>query len=176
MKLFFQQGPDIVPCDPPACPLILQPHHRRLKLGLLGRRQETVIAAITRDSVAKLGLQVGKALIYLVKAPQIILMTDFGGYQLSARNQLPGVVTQVKPGAVNAEVDIELKGGEKLAATGTNGSLEKLGLKKGQAVTAVFLVVHSLTFKSQAQTLIAALYAVNEYLSYSSIRYSRNYC
>jgi molybdate transport system regulatory protein len=74
----------------------------------------------------------------LVKAPQIIVVTDFGGYKLSARNQLQGTVTQVKPGAVNSEVDIELKGGDKVAATVTNDSVESLGLRKGQSATAVF--------------------------------------
>ena len=99
---------------------------------------ETIIASITKDSAEKLSLRSGKDVIALVKAPQIILVTDFGGYKLSARNQLPGEITLVKPGAVNAEVDIQLKGGDLVAATVTNDSVETLGLKKGQAVTAVF--------------------------------------
>jgi molybdate transport system regulatory protein len=51
---------------------------------------------------------------------------------------LPGEITLVRPGTVNAEVDIELKGGDLVAATVTNDSEENLGLKKGQAVTVVF--------------------------------------
>jgi molybdate transport system regulatory protein len=47
-------------------------------------------------------------------------------------------ITQVTPGAVNAEMEIQLKGGDLVAATVTNDSVETLGLKKGQAVTAVF--------------------------------------
>jgi molybdate transport system regulatory protein len=47
-------------------------------------------------------------------------------------------VTEVKPGAVNSEVDIELSGGEQVAATVTNDSVDTLGLRKGQAVTAIF--------------------------------------
>lgn len=105
-------------------------------IGLKGG--ETIIASITKDSVENLGLKSGKDVIALVKAPQIILVTDFGGYKLSARNQLAGEITLVKPGAVNAEVDIQLKGGDLVAATVTNDSVENLGLKKGQAVTAVF--------------------------------------
>lgn len=99
---------------------------------------ETIISSITKGSVENLGLKEGKALIALVKAPQVILVTDFGGYKLSARNQLPGEVTLVKPGAVNAEVDVQLKGGDLVAATVTNDSVENLGLKKGQAVIVVF--------------------------------------
>lgn len=98
----------------------------------------TIVASITKDSIDALGLKSGAAVIALVKAPQIILVTDFGGYKLSARNQLQGTVTEVKPGAVNAEIDIELSGGELVVATVTNDSVETLGLRKGQTATAVF--------------------------------------
>ncbi len=107
-----------------------------IEIGLQGG--ESIVASVTKDSVANLGLTEDKEVIALVKAPQIILVTDFGGYKLSARNQLAGEITQVKPGAVNAEVDIALKGGELVAATVTNESVESLGLKKGQSVSAVF--------------------------------------
>jgi molybdate transport system regulatory protein len=99
---------------------------------------ESLIASVTKESIENLGLKSGKAVVALVKAPQIILVIDFGGYKLSARNQLAGEVTEVKPGVVNAEVAIKLKGGELLAATVTNESVENLGIKKGQAITAVF--------------------------------------
>jgi len=99
---------------------------------------ETIVASITKDSVESLAIKTGVAVIALVKAPQIILVTDFGGYRVSARNQLPGTVSQIKPGAVNTEVDIESAGGEQITATVTNDSVETLGLRKGQAVTAVF--------------------------------------
>ena len=99
---------------------------------------EIIISSITKDSVAYFGLKEGKAVLALIKAPQVIAVTGFGGYKLSARNQLLGEITQVKPGAVNAEVDIRLKGGDSVAATVTNESVESLELKKGQAVSAVF--------------------------------------
>lgn len=99
---------------------------------------ETIVASITKESVDTLAIKIGVQVIALVKAPQIIIVTDFGGYRLSARNQLKGLVTQVKPGAVNSEIDIELSGGEQVTATVTNDSVETLGLRKGQAATAVF--------------------------------------
>lgn len=105
-------------------------------VGLNG--SATIVASITKESVENLAIKTGMEIIALVKAPQIIIVTDFGGYRLSARNQLPGTVTQVKPGAVNTEVDIELAGGEQVAATVTNESAEALGLRKGQPATAVF--------------------------------------
>jgi molybdate transport system regulatory protein len=105
-------------------------------IGLKGG--ETIIASITKESINNLGLNEGKDVVALVKAPQIILVSDFGGYKLSARNQLAGEITEVKPGTVNAEVDVKLKGGDMVAATVTNDSVENLGLKKGQSITAVF--------------------------------------
>jgi molybdate transport system regulatory protein len=105
-------------------------------IGLKGG--EIIVASITKDSAETLSIKAGMAIIALVKAPQIIIVTDFGGYRLSARNQLKGTVSQVKPGAVNTEVDIESTGGEQIAATVTNDSVETLGLRKGQPVTAIF--------------------------------------
>ncbi len=99
---------------------------------------DNIVASITKESAENLKISQGQEVIALVKAPQIIIVTDFGGYRLSARNQLKGIVTQVKPGAVNVEIDIELNGGQQAAATVTNDSVETLGLRKGQAVTAIF--------------------------------------
>lgn len=105
-------------------------------VGLKGG--ETIVASITKDSVETLAIETGKKVIVLVKAPQVIVVTDFGGYRISARNRLAGTVTEVKAGTVNTEVDIALPGGDKIAATVTNDSVETLGLRKGQTATAVF--------------------------------------
>ena len=105
-------------------------------VGLKGG--ETIVASITKESVETLAIKTGTAVVVLVKAPQVIIVTDFSGYRISARNQLKGMVTEVKPGAVNSEIDIELGGGEKIAATVTNDSVASLGLHKGQSATAVF--------------------------------------
>jgi molybdate transport system regulatory protein len=99
---------------------------------------EIIVASITKESLETLAIKEGIEIVALVKAPQIIIITDFGGYKFSARNQLKGTVTDVKAGAVNSEVDIELSGGEKVVTTVTNDSVENLGLSKGQAATAVF--------------------------------------
>ena len=105
-------------------------------IGLKGG--EIIVATITKESAETLAIRTGQEVIALIKAPQIIIVSDFGGYRLSARNQLPGIVILVKPGAVNTEVDVELKGGELVTATVTNDSVDTLGLRKGQPVTAVF--------------------------------------
>ncbi|MBL1265686.1 TOBE domain-containing protein [Methylomicrobium sp. RS1] len=99
---------------------------------------DTLVATVTKESAASLAIEAGKEVIAMIKAPHVILVTDFGGYRISARNQLEGKVVEVKPGAINSEVDIELKGGETVAATVTNESVDALDLRQGQPVTAVF--------------------------------------
>jgi molybdate transport system regulatory protein len=60
------------------------------------------------------------------------------GLRLSARNQLPGMVSRIMPGAVNTEVVIELDGGGTVAAIITNSSVAELGLAKGVHAVAIF--------------------------------------
>jgi molybdate transport system regulatory protein len=57
--------------------------------------------------------------------------------KLSARNVLPGTVTKVTKGAMNAEVDIGLKGGDTVVSIITMGSLKTLGIKRDKKVYAV---------------------------------------
>jgi molybdate transport system regulatory protein len=99
---------------------------------------DSIIATITKASAETLAIKLGMEVIALVKAPHIIIVTNFGGYRLSASNQLQGLVTQIKSGTVNTEVEIELAGGEHIAAIVTNYSVDTLGLQKGQQVTAIF--------------------------------------
>jgi len=55
--------------------------------------------------------------------------------ELSARNQLPGTVTDVKLGTVMSEITVELSGGQKIVAAITRGSAEHLALASGDDVT-----------------------------------------
>lgn len=57
--------------------------------------------------------------------------------RLSARNLLKGKVIKIVKGAVNAEVTIQLSGGEQLVSIITNASVKSLGLKKGKEAYAV---------------------------------------
>ena len=99
-------------------------------------------AVITCTSTKNLGLAPGKDVIALIKAPWVILATNLEGIKLSARNQLKGTVTEVKPGAVNTEVIVKLAGGEELAAIITNESSETLELAAGKPVTAIVKASH----------------------------------
>ena len=57
--------------------------------------------------------------------------------KISARNVLKGKVKQVKAGAVNTEVIVELPGGAEIVSVITKESAENLKLAKGKAVYAV---------------------------------------
>jgi molybdopterin-binding protein len=57
--------------------------------------------------------------------------------KLSARNQIPGTVTEVTPGATTTHVKIEISPGLVITASITNEAAAELGLEPGIAATAV---------------------------------------
>ncbi len=57
--------------------------------------------------------------------------------ELSTRNQLRGKVKSVTTGSVMAEVVVALDGGQELVSVITKSSVERLGLKAGDSVTAL---------------------------------------
>jgi molybdopterin-binding protein len=57
--------------------------------------------------------------------------------RLSARNILKGKIVQIKPGAVNTEVILELPGGAQIVSIITKESADNLGLAVGKTAYAV---------------------------------------
>jgi molybdenum-pterin binding domain len=57
--------------------------------------------------------------------------------KLSARNALKGKIKSITPGAVNAEVILELPGGQEVVSIITKHSVESLKLKVGAEAYAV---------------------------------------
>lgn len=108
-----------------------------IELALSGG--ERLVSVVTHESVETLGLKVGSKAVALIKASWVIIATEEGAkLQLSARNQLKGVISRLTPGAVNTEVVIELKGGNSVAAIITNGSADELKLVVGKRASAIF--------------------------------------
>ncbi|CAG9174437.1 TOBE domain-containing protein [Cupriavidus respiraculi] len=105
-------------------------------LALPGGQQ--VVATITHESVETLGLGPGVEAFALIKASSVLVGVADPGLRLSARNQLPGAVSRIVPGAVNTEVVMELDGGGTMAAIVTNASVTALGLAEGVRVLAIF--------------------------------------
>ncbi len=57
--------------------------------------------------------------------------------KISARNTLKGKIIKVVKGAVNAEVVLELPGGDQITSIITNESVDNLGLKEGKEAYAI---------------------------------------
>lgn len=97
-----------------------------------------ITATLTADAARRLKLKKGKEALALVKASAVVLVSDFAGWQLSARNQLAGTVSRIERGAVSSLVVLTLSGGAAITASVTNEGVDALGLKVGAAATAVF--------------------------------------
>ena len=97
-----------------------------------------ITATLTSAAAKRLKLKKGKEALALVKASAIVLVTDFAGWQLSARNQLAGTVSRIEKGAVSSLVVLTLPGGAAITASVTNEGVDALGLKVGTPATAVF--------------------------------------
>ncbi|MFX8137518.1 TOBE domain-containing protein, partial [Acinetobacter baumannii] len=78
---------------------------------------QQITAALTTPAAEELQLQAGQEALALVKASEVVLVTDFGGYRLSARNQLAGTVSRLQRGAVSSLVGLTLPGGTVVTAS-----------------------------------------------------------
>lgn len=97
-----------------------------------------IVATMTRAAALRLKLAVGQDAIALIKASAVVLVTDFAGYQLSARNQLAGTVSRVEKGAISSLVVLTLPGGSAITASVTHEGVDALALAVGTQATAVF--------------------------------------
>lgn len=86
----------------------------------------------------------------------------------SARNEFPGTVTALTKGAVNAEVVLDIAGGQQLVAVITNASADGLGLAVGKPAVAlvkapwVILTTHDGLRTSARNRLCGSVTAVRE--------------
>ncbi len=81
--------------------------------------------------------------------------------KISARNIFNGSITQLQPGAVNAEVGVSIGGGNQITAIVTNGSVLSLGLTVGKDVivlvkaSSVLVLVDSAGYRLSARNSLA---------------------
>ncbi len=100
-----------------------------------------VVAIVTRESVATLGLAVGKPVIALIKSSFVVLAKG-EGLVTSARNHIAGTVARREDGAVSSEITLDIAEGKTLTATITRESAETMGLAEGEPVTALIKAPH----------------------------------
>ncbi len=97
---------------------------------------QRIKADITNEAIADLGLEVGGKATAVVKASSVMFApTEIEG--ISARNQLRGKVVNIKEGAVNGHVAIELPNGATVKGSITNEAIQQLGLKEGADAVAI---------------------------------------
>ena len=99
---------------------------------------QEVVATLTSAAAKRLKLKKGMDALALIKASDVVLVADFAGWKLSARNQLEGTVSRIEKGAVSSFVVLTLPGGVTVTSTVTNEGLEAMGLTVGSPATAVF--------------------------------------
>ena len=94
-----------------------------------------VSSTISMTSIRELGLEPGVEAVAVIKATEV--MIGKGELKLSARNQFPGKVLAVEPGAVNGIMKMEVLGGNVLTSTISLNAIEELGLEPGVEAVAV---------------------------------------
>jgi molybdate transport system regulatory protein len=98
---------------------------------------ETLCSVITNESARVLGLKTGMDVYAFFKASSVILGKDLHDAKVSARNLLCGTVGRITPGAVNAEIVVDLPGGSVVTAIITMESAKRLSLAEGDPVCAL---------------------------------------
>lgn len=97
-----------------------------------------LIAVVTNGAIENLGLKPGMSAYAIVKASSVIIGTDLHDARISARNIFCGTVAKIIEGPVNAEVDVEIGGGNTVSAVITHDSASRLELKLGGHACALF--------------------------------------
>ncbi|MGK0674509.1 MAG: TOBE domain-containing protein [Halothiobacillaceae bacterium] len=104
--------------------------------------EDRLRAIITKDAAEAMGLVPGKSAWALIKSSWVILAAVDECVRVSARNRLCGTIKRIHEGAVNAEVVLDLPGGNTVVAIITEVSLKELGFKVGDAACALIKASH----------------------------------
>ncbi|WP_170019700.1 TOBE domain-containing protein [Campylobacter sp. RM16190] len=97
---------------------------------------EILHAAVTVESEKNLNLKVGKKVIFIFKAPSVMLAKD-ENLNISAANQLKGKVIEAKIGSVSAEIVLEINDHQTITAIITKDSAMEMKIGVGDELTAL---------------------------------------
>lgn len=106
-----------------------------ITIKLIG--DERLVATCTQESVKAMSLQPGDRVEALIKASWVVLAEGVDDGATTAGNCLTGKVSRVTEGAVNAEVNLQLEGGNTLTAIVTMESVKKMAIKPGRILSAL---------------------------------------
>jgi len=94
-----------------------------------------VSSTISMDAIEDLKLAEGKKACIFVKATEVMLAND--NLKISARNQWKGTVKEIKEGAVNAIVKLEIEADVIISATISMEAVKDLALAVGSNAVAI---------------------------------------
>ena len=102
------------------------------------RGGDVLKATVTVDSEKTLDLKAGKEAVFLFKAPSVIIAKGASEkLKLSTTNQIKGTISEVKIGAVNAEICLGTSSHQNITAIITRESATAMALGVGDEVTAI---------------------------------------
>lgn len=107
------------------------------EIELILKAGETIYATITKESALELELKEGLEAVAIFKSSSVILIKESKNATLSSKNRFRGRVVKIESESVNAEVVLELKGGELICATVTKDALRDLSLNIQEEVEAL---------------------------------------
>ena len=99
---------------------------------------ETPLTSITMEAIRDLGLEKGMPAYAVIKASHVMFARgDEPVDNLSARNQLVGTVTTVRPGKTDGRVSLTLPDGNVITGSVFNDMIGELGLEVGNKAIAI---------------------------------------
>lgn len=98
---------------------------------------ESLSALITCQSEQNLGLKVSKRVVFIFKAPAVMLLSPKSELSLSVKNKIKGRVIEAKIGAVNAEITLDIGSEQTITAIITKESAIKLEVGVGDEFYAI---------------------------------------
>lgn len=104
--------------------------------------QNELTAIVTEESVADLGITVGREVTALIKSSFVMLSPGSEKPKVSARNKIAGTVSRRDDGAVSSEIAVDIGDGKTLIAVVTLDSAREMDLKAGAPVVAFFKSSH----------------------------------
>lgn len=102
-----------------------------------GAAAPVLLATVTREAASELALEAGDEVLALVKASAVLLLGE-AALRTGRRNQLPGVVSRIERGPLNAEVVLDIGFGKSVTALISAEGADELELHPGSAACAVF--------------------------------------
>ena len=95
-----------------------------------------ISATISMKAIELMNLAPDKTVYAVVKATEVMIAVQ--RVKISARNQIHGTIADIREGAVNGMVLLDIGRGQQISSTISMEAVRELGLKKGMEAFAVF--------------------------------------